>query len=512
MKKIVFFIIAITLSFISSAQNNPLYLKDLKGYELENTIKLNYIPVDIQKSPLGIEEIPMGVIGVHYDFPFNKNFYGGIGMFAAVEGDQGGLFTLGVELGFQQKLYKNFYFDTDFHFGGGGGYRYLVKDGAFINYNIGLKYRTKKIAFGAQYSYFNFYNGYIESGNVSGFVSIPTSFLFTDYSEANQHYTISNDTPYFWNRKASKNALTLRFDQFYTTGNTKDQYYNPIENTLHLIGFEYDHYINRKTFGYIHLDAIYKGLESGFMDLFMGVGYEPIQTSTFKLFAKFGAGASGGRVEREGGFTIYPSVGLEQKIYENLAIALHGGYIMAPFGNFEAYTAGFGFKYRTFDNGSYHPEKETYIAKTKGIRLGIQNQTYFQAASTETKPYDLQLITAQLNSDISNHFYLTGQATFAYEGEAGGYADGMVGIGYNSPMFFYKKLEFIAEFLGGASGGAKIDTGAGLAIKPKIGLNYSLNHKLHITSGFGKIIAPYGNLNSTLLSFGFTFNFSKIQL
>ncbi|MEI6864800.1 hypothetical protein [Flavicella sp.] len=51
------------------------------------------------------------------------------------------------------------------------------------------------------------------------------------------------------------------------------------------------------------------------MDLFLGIGYEPIQTKSLTIFTKFGAGASGGRVEREGGFTIYPSIGLSQKIY-----------------------------------------------------------------------------------------------------------------------------------------------------------------------------------------------------
>ncbi|MEI6865394.1 hypothetical protein [Flavicella sp.] len=184
MKKIPVFL-CLLLSFFIKAQDEHKNIKSLSGYEIENSIKLNYIPVDIQ-----LGEIPMGILGVHYDFSLNKNFYAGVGIFTAVKGDQGGLFTLGAEVGFQQKIYRNLYFDTDFHFGGGSGYRYLVKDGAFVNYNIGLKYKIKKIAFGLQYSYFNFYNGHIKSKSFSGFVSIPTKLLFTDYENANNKYKI----------------------------------------------------------------------------------------------------------------------------------------------------------------------------------------------------------------------------------------------------------------------------------------------------------------------------------
>ena len=261
MKKQLSFI-CILGSFFLKAQESFQDIQYLSGKKTENTIKFNYIPVDIQ-----LAEIPMGILGIHYDFSLSKHFYAGVGMFAAVKGDQGGLFTLGAEVGFQQKIYKNLYFDTDFHFGGGGGYRYLVKDGAFINSNVGLKLKTKKISFGVQYSYFDFYNGFIKSNSVSAFVSIPTTFLFSEYSEANKSFTTANrNQKYFWNRKANKSAQSLRFDHFIPTGETKDQWKEPITNTLYTLGFEYDSYLNRKFYSYIHLDAIYKGLKSGFIE------------------------------------------------------------------------------------------------------------------------------------------------------------------------------------------------------------------------------------------------------
>lgn len=493
-----------------TAQTEQYAIEELQGKELGTHYKLNYIHVHMPEG-----EIPMGITGLHYDFDFSSHFYGGVGMYAAIIGDQGGLFTLGAEIGFQQKLFRNIYFDTDFHFGGGGGYRYLVKDGGYINSNTGLKLKTKKFEFGVQYSYFDFYKGSIKSNSISAFVSIPATFRYSDYTEANKDFVSTGNTShFFWNRTAAKNAYQLRFDHFFAIGETKDQWHEPITNTLYTLGFEYDYYLNRKWFSYIQLDAMYKGLTSGFMDLFLGVGYEPVRSKYFNVFTKFGVGASGGRVEREGGLTIYPSIGLETKLFKQFSLTVHGGYMMAPYGNFEVYTLGYGLKYTGYKNGTHHPEitSETKKLHTNGTRVSVQNQTYFQAASTQIAPEDLQLIAVQLNYDLSKRFYLTGQAAFAYDGKSGGYADGMVGLGWYTPKYLYDKMQTSLEFLVGAAGGAHVDTGAGLAIKPKVGFHYFLNDSLSLLLSGGKIIAPYGNLNSVNLNAGIAFQFSSLSL
>ena len=69
----------------------------------------------------------MGFVGLNYNIPLNDWLYTGAGFHAAITGDQGGLFTLGVNLGVNKQIYKNLYFDANVHFGGGGGYRTLSK-------------------------------------------------------------------------------------------------------------------------------------------------------------------------------------------------------------------------------------------------------------------------------------------------------------------------------------------------------------------------------------------------
>lgn len=510
MEKIVFALVLFSNIFLIRSQSQKESFVTLERKKQHNTIKLDYLHV---KMPEG--EIPMDVIGLHYDLNLGKYFYGGVGMYAAIIGDQGGLFTLGAEVGLQHKLYKNLYINSDFHFGGGGGYRYLVRDGAYINANIGLKLKTDKISYGLQYAYFDFFKGSIKSNGIAAYISIPSKLIYTDYRQSNKKFDKKALVQGNWNQKASKSTFTLRLDHFYSLGETKDQWYNPIENTLHTLGFEYSKYLDKRWFSYIHLDAIFKGLPSGFMDLFVGAGYEPIQTKSLKIFTKIGVGASGGRVEREGGLTLYPNIGFEKRIKNGFSITGHGGYIRAPFGNFEAFTLGYGIKYTTYKNGIYHPEienKTESVLETEGIQVSLQNQSYFKATSTVRPPIDLQLLAIQINYEISERFYLAGQASFAYEGESGGYADGMVGIGWYLHKRNRDGFEFFLETLIGAGGGAHVDTGAGFSIKPKIGVQYYLRENISVLLSGGKMIAPFGSLNATNLNFGISYNFATLNL
>ena len=453
----------------------------------------------------------MGLMGLHYQIPINNWLYGGIGMYGAVTGDQGGLFTLGVELGINKKIYNNIYLDANFHFGGGGGYRYLINDGGFINPNIGLQYKQKKFNFGVQYSHLNFYSGEIKSNSVSFFIEIPSVLKFTDYKNAQKNFVasnISNDN--FWKTPVTKNVQQVRFDFFKPIGNSRKDNANkqePLTEILAVLGFEYQKYISDNTFVFAHTDAIYKGLRAGFMDLFFGAGYHPYQSKNINLFTKFAIGAAGGRVAPEGGLMIYPSAGIDFKLSNKIALSSHAGYYRAIAGDLEAYTFGFGVKYLGFNGGT-----ENYTSfKTQGIRIGIQNQTYFDVLKTDSPNIDLQLLALQVNYDLNHTFYLVGEIGFAYDGKSGGYAHGMAGIGINSPYFFNKKMRAHFEGMAGASGGAGVDTGEGIVIRPSIGLSYKLTNSVSLQSSIGKFITPFGDLKSTNVNIGLSFGLATLS-
>lgn len=509
MKKIAFFFsFMITLGILSQEKIN---LNSLKGKELKNSVRLNFIPVqmptdfDVNLKPT------MGLLGLHYQIPINNWLYGGVGMYGAITGDQGGLFTLGVELGINKKIHNNFYLDANFHFGGGGGYRYLINDGAFINPNIGIQYKQKRFNLGVQYSHVNFYTGHVKSNSVSFFVEIPSVLRYSNYENAQKEFTTENTLPdNFWSQPVVKNVQQVRFDFFKPIGNSRKDNANnqePLTETLYVLGFEYQKYISNNTFLFTHVDAIYKGLRAGFMDLFFGAGFHPYQTEKINLFTKLGIGAAGGRIAPEGGLMIYPSAGIDIKIANKLALSSHIGYYSAIAGDMEAYTYGVGLKYYGYNGGT----KNHTAFKTQGIRIGIQNQTYFDVLKTDDSPVDLQMLALQINYDLNATFYLIGEASFAYGGKSGGYAHGMAGIGIYSPYFLHKKMRAHIEGMAGAAGGAGIDTGEGIVIRPSLGLSYQLTNAVSLQSSIGKLITPFGDLKATNINIGLSFGFSTLS-
>ncbi|MFD0991588.1 hypothetical protein [Tenacibaculum geojense] len=493
-------------------------LSELPGKELQNKIRLNFIPVTMPTDQYPNLKPTMGLVGLHYLVPFNNWLYGGAGFHYAVTGDQGGLFTLGAEIGINKKIYNNFYVDANFHFGGGGGYRYLVNDGAFINSNVGLQYKKNNYSVGIQYSYIDFFSGKINDNTLSLFIEIPSILRLTDYKNAHKKF-ISNsnlEETNFWMQPVVKNVQQVRFDFFFPFGDSKKDNGTPLDETLYVLGFEYQKHLNEQTFLFAHTDAIYKGLRAGFMDLFVGAGYHPYQSKYLNFFTKFGIGAAGGRIAPEGGLTIYPSAGLDIKLANNFTLSGHGGYYRALDGDFEAYTIGFGVKYLGLNGGTVSsPKKQLSNFYTQGITVSLENQTYFKVNKTDDLENilntDLQLLSLQFNYDINKNIYLIGEAGFAYGGRSGGYAHGLVGAGFKTNPLLNSPLSLFIDLTGGAAGGAGVDTGEGIIVRPSAGINLNITNNFAFTVSGGQLYAPFGNVNATNLNIGINYSFGSLS-
>jgi len=524
MKKILFLLVVL-LSFNSFSQE--FNLDNLKGKELKNSIRLNYILIDQPDRTYTYGDgstykldPTMGLFGLSYNIPLNDWLYTGAGFHGAVYGDQGGLFTLGVNLGVNKQLYKNLYFDANIHFGGGGGFRSLVNGGGILYPNAGLQYKTDDFAFGIQYGYVNFFTGVQKGDNISFFVEIPTTIRAASYKDAAEKFEVNNNSEdEFWQKPAVKSVQQITFDYLFPIGDTRNDgignFNNttPITQTLSLIGFEYQRYLTESSFAYAHVDAMYGGLRAGFMDVFIGIGKNFVQTKHVNLFAKAGLGAAGGRVFPEGGLTMYPSLGADVKVTEKIGVSLHGGYHRSVGGTFEAYTAGFSLKYYGLSGGTKDPYSPTKIKqiKTQGVQIGFQNQTYFDVAILDKPDNDLQLIAVKINYDINKRFYVAGEASFAYLGGAGGYAHGIFGLGLKSNKFLNDNFSLFAEAAAGVAGGGGVDSGEGVLVRPTIGLNYHVTDDLTFHASGGQMWSPYGNVNSSNINVGLSYGLSILN-
>ncbi|QNM86681.1 hypothetical protein H9W90_06065 [Polaribacter pectinis] len=519
MKKV--FILLFFISLNSFSQDEPSYTT-LNTKELHNKVRLNYILVHMpdEQNIYGDSyqlRPTMGLIGLNYNIPINDWLYTGAGFHSAITGDQGGLFTLGVNLGVNKKLYKNIYFDANVHFGGGGGYRVLVDGGGILYTNIGLQYKKNNFSFGVQYGNVNFFTGFIKNDNVSFFVEIPSTIRAASYAEAQEQFIIDNTSKdEFWKKPAVKSVQQVTFDYFFPFGDSRTDSFQgnkPINNTLSILGFEYQRYLTDNTFIYTHVDAMYSGLIAGFMDLFFGVGNNFVETKYVNLFGKFGIGAAGGRIYQEGGLTMYPSVGADIKITEKFGLSAHGGYHRAIGGTFEAYTAGFSLKYYGLSGGTKDPfsDEEIKKIKTQGLQLAVENQTYFDVAKFGIPDSDLQLIALKAKYDLNNRFYVAGEASFAYLGKSGGYAHGIFGLGIKSNKFLNEKVSLFAEAAAGVAGGGRVDSGEGVLVRPTLGINYHANDALSFYVSGGQMWSPFGNVNSSNINIGLSYGFSILN-
>jgi hypothetical protein len=519
MKKLLFvFCIISSLNGLSQDLN----LSNLQGKELNNNIRLNYILVNQPVDQVSYQLEPtMGFVGLNYNIPLNDWLYTGAGFHTAITGDQGGLFTLGVNLGVNFPLYKNLYFDANVHFGGGGGYRSLVNGGGIIYPNAGLQYKTNKFSFGVQYGYVNFFTGIQKSDNVSFFIEIPTTIRTSSYANSHKTYTIDGTVEdEFWQKPAVKSVQQITFDYFFPIGNSRtdastNPRYQQIDNTLSILGFEYQRYLTDDTFIYAHVDAMYSGLTAGFMDLFFGVGKNFIETKYVNFFAKMGIGAAGGRIFPEGGLTAYPNAGADIRLTDKFGLSVHGGYHRSIGGvaSFQAYTAGFSLKYYGLSGGVTDPfsgEKAKTI-RAQGIQIIAQNQTYFNVAKFGIPDSDLQLIGIKILYDINKRFYLAGEASFAYEGESGGYAHGVFGLGVKSNKFFNEKVSTFLEMSAGVAGGGRVDSGEGILVRPTAGINYHVNNDLSFHVSGGQMWSPFGDVNSTNINIGLAYGLSILN-
>lgn len=510
MKKSSLVILILLSSFtLLSQENNTIPQKQTqKGF-----VNLDYISIKMPNDIFGNPEINMGLTGIHYNLWLNNSIYTGLGFYGSVLGKRGGLFTLGLNLGIKSKLTKNSFIDTGFHFGGGGGAGAPDGGGAFLLPHVNLGYQFKNFSTTLGYSYINFFDkGNINNTQLRLGIQVPLSFDYASYENKEKSHTVEQLKTSDWNQKSRRFSLMMHInnlspygDSQFTDGKTLNG------KTVRLAGFEINSYFSENWFVFFKADGAFHGIPSGYMDLFIGSGYHfSFNKNRTNILTKFGIGAGGGGgADTGGGFLIYPDISIEQKVVNNIYFTVNKGYLMNPNQHFTSSSLGFGLKYYTNQQGIQAPKNASFSSgKFKGVEVILGQEMYLNAKRISQPTENLHQIALQFNVFVSKNFYLAGHTSFANFGNAGAYAEGIVGIGYQTKPLLNNKLQFFSQVLAGAAGGGGIDTGQGLIFKPSIGANLKLNDKLSLRTSLGKVKAKGGALNSTSISFGLNYRIS----
>lgn len=495
------------LVFSQENSNIPEKKKQLGFFQLD------FLSINMPEDPAVLNEPNMGLAGIHYNLKIN-NFYTGLGIYGSVSGKRGGLFTLGVNAGYQKYLSDQFFIDAGFHFGGGGGAGAADGGGAFILPHFNLGYQFEKFSLSTGYSYIDFFDGGRIKGHQLNFsIRMPLSFGFAPYKHSETIVNLDEIKNSSWNKKGSRTSLMLHLNNLSIQGSSQDTKGVSLRGeTIRLAGFEINSYVSDSWFLMIKADGAYDGIPAGYMDILLGGGYHfSFNKDRTNVLTKFAVGAGGGGgVDTQGGILIYPDISLEQHISNNVYMSVNKGLLMSPNSFFKSSTFGIGLKYYTTINGIVS-KKSSSDYKFEGFEVVLKQDMYLNADRDLDPKQHLHQISMQLNFSLTKNIYLAGQTSFANFGNAGAYAEGIVGAGVKTNPFLNNKISLFGQILAGAAGGGHISTGEGLIIKPSAGVNLSLNDQLSLKGALGYVKARGGNLSSPFINFGIGYRFSFLS-
>ena len=506
-KLLILFIISLCSQFITAQNEIVPEKKTQKAFG-----KIDFLSIKMPETSIP-NEANMGFTGIHYNLMLNNWAYAGTGIYGAVSGERGGFFTLGVNLGVKKYFSDAFYIDSGFHFGGGGGAAAPDGGGAFILPHFNLGYDFKNFSINSGWSYVNFFDdGLIKGHQLNVSLEIPLDYEYASYNQSEKEIDFSDLAKSDWNINSKKTSMMLHLNTLKIKGDTQG-----VNNgkTIKLAGFEFDSYITKNWFAFLKVDGAFDGIKAGFMDVFLGGGYHfNINNNNTNILAKFGVGAAGGGgIDTQGGFLLYPDVSIEQRIFNDLFIAVNKGFVLSPNSHFNTSSLGVGLKYYIERNGIL-ADKSFSSGKFKGFEVILKQDLYIDAErDKDTNPtQDLHQISLQINVDLNKNVYVAGQTAFANFGNAGAYAEGIVGLGARTTPFLNDKLIIFAQALTGAAGGGDISTGEGLILKPSAGLSYKLNNTLSLRAAGGYVKAKGGQLSSTFFNFGLKYHLSFLKM
>ena len=452
----------------------------------------------------------MGLYSIGAYHHLNSWLYGGVTLYGAATGRRGGFFTGGYTLGVEHKFTDNWILDLGGYVGAGGGGAAAQGGGLMIRPHIGLKYDLSWSSLGLNYSYVDFPNGDISSDAIALSVDIP--FTSPTFNWENDEFT---QVDYFGadlsNVTRHRSHIAARVRAYYPSSDSKTTSGGSFDDSIGLVGVDYSYFLDENWFATFETAGAFSGGVGGYAELLGGIGYRLPLTRDNRLAllpALTIGGAGGGAVETGGGFVARANLGLEYRLSPDLNIIMDGGYLTAPDGNFDTPYVGFNLAYvmKTFaQDQKGEPLTEKNLIQTNKWRFRPAHQWYFDAQRKDSSSRDMQLLGGKIDWFVGEWWYLTGQGLSAYEGGAGGYSEGLWGLGILGPN--WNNWQIYGEMLIGAGGGGGVDSGSALLYKPSIGLEYKLNDDFSLQTGIGKVISKEGNLDANTLDVSLVWRF-----
>lgn len=472
-------------------------------YQGQGLFVLDYQVIPVPQQP------SLDLMGFHILNKVATDLYVGVGAYAPlVKGAYGGFMAFDVGAHVQRRIRGPLFVNAGLALGGGGGGKSTAQSielsgtGGFVKAYAGLGIDFDGFSVGANAARVKFRNSAIDHTQLDLFVQMPFSYTVGSYANSGERLSAADTEAAF--ADSSANTLTLGLDnykQINPQGSNK--------STIHLADLQFAHYLSSTTYWYASLGVGYRGIPL-YNQFIGGLGYRFDVAPRVSLHAQMGLGSGGyapDKIDTGAGMLVYPKLSAEYAVTKEFGLALTAGYLFAPNGSSKNYTLGAALNYhlqppRQGTDGSGAPD----IAVFRGYRLSLLQQTQTSVNVRGLDQSNINMLSAQLDTVVGDHFYIPIQGGVAYNAYLGypGYGEVLVGVGIQSKYDRDDRFQLFGQLLGGANV-------HGLILKPGIGLSYTLTDRLAVHALSGKTMATSsdnGNFRSTYLALGLTYRFS----
>lgn len=447
------------------------------------------------------------LLSVHYLHQLYPWLYLGLGFDAPlVKGNYGGFMVLDTTLHAQKKVYGNFFVDAGLSFGGGGGgsskqqSKELSGYGGYRKEYAGLGYDFGGFLAGVNLAHVRFTHSLIDHSQLNFYIQKPLSFPLGRYADAGKS---ARSDPDF-----SENILGIELNNLFQIdprGSNKE--------TINAVALQYSHFLDKTQYIFVDADVGYSGLGL-YNQALLGVGGRLSMSPKWNLYGQIGVGSGGWApdvIDTGTGLLIYPKVSAEYRLSKNIGLALSGGYLFAPKGSSKNATLGLGLNYHLSSGGKDDSGVAWDGGRTlRGFSVHLFQQTLRDVDYGGKKDHNVDMFSAQIDSDLNANWYIPVQVSIAYSDAAGypGYGELFAGIGRNHLFPLTKNLNSYAQLT--------IGTNTRLLLRPALGLSYTLNDKLALYGQIAQTMSldTYSNgkrYSDNSLGIGLSYRFSVLD-
>ncbi len=457
----------------------------------------------------------LGLYGLHLDFldVWDKipGAYLGMGGYGAAGGRRGGLFTGGITLGWQHDLPRNYRIDAGAYFGAGGGGSAPQGSGEMLRQFLALEYAYGRLGIRVEASNIDFPSGDIGDTQVGLGLSWAMSpwVARTDHEPARDYSAAPTGSMQRLRVGLSTASHNPASDALQTNGSLLD-------SDIGMIGARLDAFFDDHWFLTFDAHGALNGQSDGYAELFGGLGYalRLMEGLDLETTLEVGSGGGGG-VDTGGGFLVKPTVGLRAALNKTTSIGVGGGRIYSVNGDFNATTFQADLMF-----GAGLPDYVPAIADLKVPEntplsvwyLEISDREYYADHKARLKSgapmQDVSELGLTLAYPLNPHLDFTGSGFSAYNGGAGGYSEGWVGLRARYPVPTMPSLEGILSANIGAGGGGGIDVSNGFLWDVRAGISYALSPSTSLDLSYGRTEAGTGTFAANTLQFGLGWRFA----